>query len=74
MTGYGKILSIYSGQQPAFTEMLTRFNLSFVENASIKWLHAGDVFTDTTSTACTKDGAESTATAAVTAEEDDPEQ
>lgn len=54
--------------------MLTRFNLSFVENASIKWLHAGDVFTDTTSTACTKDGAESTAAAAVTAEEDDPEQ
>lgn len=74
MTGYGKILSIYSGQQPAFTEMLTRFNLSFVENASIKWLHAGDVFTDTTSTAWTKDGVESTAAAAVTAEEDDPEQ
>ena len=44
MGGYGKILSIYSGQQPSFTEILWRFNLSFVENASIKWLHSWDVF------------------------------
>ena len=46
MGGYGKVLSIYSGQQPAYNEMIQRFNLSFAENHSIKWLHSGDVFTD----------------------------
>jgi tRNA (adenine58-N1)-methyltransferase non-catalytic subunit len=66
MGGYGKILSIYSGQQPSFTDMLSKFNLSFAENASVKWLHAGDVFEDDHST--TNGGAASTA------EADDPEQ
>jgi tRNA (adenine-N(1)-)-methyltransferase non-catalytic subunit len=42
--GYGKILSVYSGQQPAWSEMLSKFNLSFAENNTIKWLHASDVF------------------------------
>ena len=46
MGGYGKIVSIYSGQQPSFLEMLQRFNLSFAENQSIKWLHASDIFAD----------------------------
>lgn len=44
MGGYGRICSVYSGQQPAFTEMLSRFNLSFAENNAIKWVHSGDVF------------------------------
>jgi tRNA (adenine-N(1)-)-methyltransferase non-catalytic subunit len=44
--GYGKILSIYSGQQPTFTDMLAKFNLSFAENHSIKYIHSGDVFAD----------------------------
>mmetsp|Transcript_8504 Transcript_8504/g.25194 ORF Transcript_8504/g.25194 Transcript_8504/m.25194 type:complete len:512 (+) Transcript_8504:357-1892(+) len=44
MAGYGKILSVYEGQQPSFLEMLRRYNMSFAENASIKWLHAGDVY------------------------------
>ena len=44
--GYGKILSIYSGQQPSFNEMLSKFNLTFSENISIKWVHSGDVFRD----------------------------
>jgi tRNA (adenine58-N1)-methyltransferase non-catalytic subunit len=44
MGGYGKILSVYSGQQPSYTDMIAKYNLSFAENASIKWLHAGDVF------------------------------
>ena len=55
MGGYGKILSIYSGQQPSFTEMLQRFNLSFAENFSIKWLHSGDVFGDHDSSDCVED-------------------
>lgn len=42
--GYGKVLSIYSGQQPGFNEMLSRFNLTFSESISIKWVHSGDVF------------------------------
>jgi tRNA (adenine-N(1)-)-methyltransferase non-catalytic subunit len=46
MGGYGKVISIYSGQQPPFTEMITRLNLSFAENYSIKWLHSGDVFAE----------------------------
>jgi len=44
MGGYGKVLSIYSGQQPSFVEMIQRYNLSFAENFSIKWVHSGDVF------------------------------
>jgi len=43
MGGYGKVLSIYDGQQPAFLEMIKRYNLSFAENFSIKWVHSGDV-------------------------------
>jgi Gcd10p family len=44
MGGYGKILSIYDGQQPAYLDMLSKFNLSFAEWNSILWVHAGDVF------------------------------
>jgi tRNA (adenine-N(1)-)-methyltransferase non-catalytic subunit len=44
MGGYGKILSVYSGQQPSWNEMLSKFNLSFGETNSIKWVHASDVF------------------------------
>jgi tRNA (adenine-N(1)-)-methyltransferase non-catalytic subunit len=46
MGGYGKIFSVYSGQQPSFTDILQKFNLSFAESFSIKYLHAGDVFRD----------------------------
>lgn len=44
MGGYGKVISVYSGQQPTFNEMLQKFNLSFGETHSIKWVHSGDVF------------------------------
>jgi tRNA (adenine-N(1)-)-methyltransferase non-catalytic subunit len=46
MGGYGRVLSIYSGQQPPYLEQLKRFNQSFAENHSIKWLHSGDVFAE----------------------------
>ena len=46
MGGYGKILSVYDGQQPAFLEMIRRYNLSFAENFAIKWVHSGDVDRD----------------------------
>ena len=46
MGGYGKVMSIYTGQQPPYLEMLQRFNLSFAENHSIKWVHSGEVFAD----------------------------
>lgn len=45
MGGYGKILSLYTGQQPhAFFDMLGRFNLSYGEMSSISWVHSGEVF------------------------------
>jgi tRNA (adenine58-N1)-methyltransferase non-catalytic subunit len=44
MGGYGQVFSIYTGQQPAFLELIDRFNLSFGETSSIKWVHCGDVF------------------------------
>lgn len=46
MGGYGKVISVYSGQQPSFVEMIARFNLSFAEQHSIKWLHSGDIFAE----------------------------
>ncbi len=46
MGGYGQILSIYSGQQPSFSDMLAKFNLSFPEQYSIKYIHSSQLFTD----------------------------
>jgi tRNA (adenine-N(1)-)-methyltransferase non-catalytic subunit len=46
MGGYGKVISVYNGQQPAYLDMITRFNLTFAENHSIKWVHSGDVFNE----------------------------
>ena len=47
MGGYGKIMSLYSGQQPSTVDMVEKFNLTFAENHSIKWLHTEDVFVNT---------------------------
>lgn len=44
MGGYGKILSVYTGQQPAWIDQLERFNLNYPEQHSIKWVHGEDVF------------------------------
>jgi tRNA (adenine-N(1)-)-methyltransferase non-catalytic subunit len=44
MGGYGQILSLYETQQPSYTELIQKFNLSFGEHQSIKWIHTGDVF------------------------------
>lgn len=46
MGGYGQILSIYSGHQPSFNEILGKFNLSFPESSSISWVHSGDIHKD----------------------------
>ena len=46
MGGYGLVYSIYAGQVPAFVDLIGRFNLSFVEHTSIRWLHTGQVFHD----------------------------
>lgn len=51
MGGYGKVLSVYTGQQPNFLEIISRYNLSFAEHFSIKWVHAGDIFGDPSSVA-----------------------
>jgi tRNA (adenine58-N1)-methyltransferase non-catalytic subunit len=50
MGGYGKILSIYSGTQPTFLEFLERYNLSFAEQHSVRFLHSGDVFEEDVAT------------------------
>lgn len=46
MGGYGKILSVYTGQQPAYTDMISKFNPSFSEYHCIKWIHSGEVFAE----------------------------
>ena len=48
MGGYGSIHSLYTGQAPCFVDLIARFNLSFIEHSSIKWLHTGQVFHDDT--------------------------
>ncbi len=44
--GYGIIHSLFTGHSPGFIDMIGRFNLSFCEHSSIKWLHTGQVFHD----------------------------
>lgn len=44
MGGYGRLFSIYEGQQPTTEDMQVKFNLSFAERAVIKHVHAGDIF------------------------------
>jgi tRNA (adenine-N(1)-)-methyltransferase non-catalytic subunit len=46
MGGYGLIHSIYTGCAPPFIDTIARFNLSFVEHSSMKWVHAGHIFHD----------------------------
>lgn len=46
MGGYGKVISLFTGQQPSFNEMLGRFNLPFGQQSSIKWAHTSEVFGD----------------------------
>lgn len=72
MGGYGKILSVYAGQQPSFQDLLSKFNLTFAEHASIKWLQAGDVFGVQSSTGADDDNDDNNGQEAE--EEDDPEQ
>lgn len=42
--GYGRILSLYSGQQHSYIELLNKYNLSFAETNSIQWVHTGDIY------------------------------
>lgn len=44
MGGYGKILSVFTGKQQPFSDMISKFNLTFVENQSIKYIHSGEIF------------------------------
>jgi tRNA (adenine58-N1)-methyltransferase non-catalytic subunit len=62
MNGYGILYAIYESQQPSFTEMFTKFNLSFVQMNCIQYVHCGDLFT-TTATATTTIGTKRTRTA-----------
>mmetsp|Transcript_6222 Transcript_6222/g.13850 ORF Transcript_6222/g.13850 Transcript_6222/m.13850 type:complete len:298 (+) Transcript_6222:1-894(+) len=43
MAGYGRIFSLYTGQQPNFHEMMQKFNFSFAVQSMIYWVHLGDV-------------------------------
>ena len=44
--GYGMIHALYAGKAPSHNDTIARFNLSFVEHSSIKWVHAGYIFHD----------------------------
>ncbi len=46
IAGYGMIHAIYTGKAPSCLDVIARFNLSYVEHASIKWVHAGYLFHD----------------------------
>jgi len=46
MGGYGTILSIFTGMAPSFVDLLSKFNLTFGEQQTIKWIHSGEIFGD----------------------------
>lgn len=48
MGGYGNIFALFTGQAPYYVDFLGRFNLSFVEHSSVKWIHSGQLFHDDT--------------------------
>lgn len=48
LAGYGRILSIFTGQQHTFADTLSRYNLNFVQTQSIHWVHAGDALSPDT--------------------------
>ena len=53
MNGNGCIYALYEQQQPSFTEMFQKFNLSFAQMNCIQYVHTGDIFYDSTVTATT---------------------
>jgi tRNA (adenine-N(1)-)-methyltransferase non-catalytic subunit len=57
MGGYGKVVSVYTVQQPSWSDMIKKFNLSFAENHSVKWIHSGDVFGEESDGGKVSDGA-----------------
>lgn len=44
MGGYGRILSVFDGQAPGYVDMIDRYNLSFAERHSIRWVHSGELY------------------------------
>ena len=46
MNGKGCIYALYEQQQPSYTEMFQKFNLSFAQINCIQYIHTGDVFHD----------------------------
>ena len=64
MNGYGCIYAIYEAQQPSYTEMFQKFNLSFAQVNCIQYVHTGDLFYDTNhpTTSSTTSAASTTST------------
>jgi len=44
MGGYGYVIALFAGFAPQYLDTIARFNLTFVEHSSIRWLHAGELF------------------------------
>jgi len=44
--GYGTVYSIHNGPQPTCIQLLSRFNFTFAESLSLRWVHAGDLIGD----------------------------
>lgn len=44
MGGYGEVISLFTEQQPAYSDIIARFNLSFAENKMIRWVHTDNIF------------------------------
>jgi tRNA (adenine58-N1)-methyltransferase non-catalytic subunit len=49
--GYGRCFSVYTGQSPAFLDLLSKFNFPFPHQQSLKWVHSSDAFAADTSLA-----------------------
>jgi len=46
MGGYGTVISLFTGQQPSYLDVVHRMNLSVGEKQCLKWVSLGEVFGD----------------------------
>lgn len=46
MGGYGSVLSLFTGPQPGYLDVVNRMNFSVMEKQCLKWISFGEVFGD----------------------------
>ena len=70
LSGYGRVLAVYDGQDPPFKDILWKFNLSYAETDVLKWLSTYELFGDGKNKREQKRGKEGATTAKGTAKAD----